>query len=135
MKNQEITVGDSVTYVMENGCKITQPITKDGLLNQRGGKKSPGEINNMLETTAFDKRAKSYSVNAELVQASEEVIISEFTKKERYNAKKDYRDLKKDNPNGFSKSLQQFRNIVTDKLLHNKMRVRMNLKSVEFVNL
>jgi len=131
MKNQEITIGDSVTYSFTDGTKVTQPITKQGLTNLKGHKKSPQEIETMLETTMIDKGAISYSVNAETVDTELQLVKQpEFTKKERYNAKKDYKDFQKYNPSGFNNSLKQFRAMVIDKFTNTKMRVRMNVTVV-----
>ena len=127
MKNQEITAGDSVTFTYPNGSKITQPITKEGLLTQRGYRKSPGEVVAMLSSTCWDKGADKFTVNAESVEEKEVEQDTVFTKKERYNAKKDYRDFQKENPNAFRNSLKQFRAMVNDKFANTKIRVRMNV--------
>jgi arginyl-tRNA--protein-N-Asp/Glu arginylyltransferase len=83
---------------------------------------------NLFSDTAFDKRAESFQLNAEeTVNTEIQEVEPEFTKKERYNAKKDYKDFKKENPNGFNNSLKQFRTMVTDKFANTKMRVRMNV--------
>ena len=131
MKNQEITLGDSVTYNFADGTKVVQPITKEGLLNIKGNKKSLQDIHDMLSTTMIDKGAISYAINAD----SNEVITSNddlhFTAKERYNAKKDYKDFQKENPAGFANSLKQFRAMVIDKFTNTKMKVRMNVTVIK----
>lgn len=130
MKNQEITVGDSVTYSFADGTKVTQPITKQGLTNIKGGKKSPQEVESMLSSTMVDKGAISYSVNAESNEVVVETKESHFTAKEKSNAKRDYREFQKENPQGFNNSLKQFRAMVVDKFTNTKMRVRMNVTVV-----
>jgi hypothetical protein len=52
-----------------------------------------------------------------------------FTKKEKKNAKRDYKELKKTNPHGFLNSLKQFRANFIDRI--SKEKLRFNLKKFE----
>jgi hypothetical protein len=128
MKNQEITPGDTIVYNLANNVKIVQPINKQAFVNEKGRQRTHQDMINLFSDTAFDKRAESFQLNAEeTVNTEIQEVEPEFTKKERYNAKKDYKDFKKENPNGFNNSLKQFRTMVTDKFANTKMRVRMNV--------
>ncbi len=51
-----------------------------------------------------------------------------FTKKEKKNAKRDYKELQKTNPHGFLNSLKQFRANFIDKI--SKEKLKFNLKNL-----
>jgi arginyl-tRNA--protein-N-Asp/Glu arginylyltransferase len=127
MKNQEITPGDTIVYNLVNNVKVVQPINKQAFVNEKGRQRTHQDMINLFSDTAFDKRAESFTLNSESVVNEVQTFEPEFTAKERYNAKKDYKDFKKENPNGFNNSLKQFRAMVTDKFANTKMRVRMNV--------
>lgn len=130
MKNQEITPGDTIVYNLENNVKIVQPINKQAFVNEKGRQRSHQDMINLFLDTAWDKRAKSFTLNSESVNTEIQTVEPEFTKKEKYNAKRDYKEFQKTNPNGFNNSLKQFKAMVVDKFINTKMKIRMNVTVV-----
>ena len=119
----------TVTYTLENGAKIVQPINKECFVNQKGNKISESALHQLFSDTAWDKRAVKYTIDSE----TDESITTEkelhFTKNERKVAKRDYKDFIKSNPNGFKQSLKSFQKQFVDTITHNK-RIRMNISNV-----
>lgn len=130
MNHQEITPGDTIVYNLANNVKIVQPINKQAFVNEKGKQRSHQDMINLFNQTAWDKRAESFTLNSEAVLTEIKTVEPEFTKKERYDARRNYKEFQKSNPNGFNNSLKQFRAMVIDKFTNTKMKVRMNVTVV-----
>lgn len=130
MNHQEITPGDTIVYNLTNNVKVVQPINKQSFVNEKGKQRSHQDMINLFNQTAWDKRAKSFTLNAESTPIEIKTIEPEFTKNERKVAKRNYKEFQKSNPNAFNNSLKQFRAMVIDKFTNTKMRVRMNVTVV-----
>ena len=120
---------NTITYTLENGTKIVQPINKQAFVNEKGRQRTEAEMHKLFADTAWDKRAISYNIDSE----TDESIATEkelhFTKNERKVAKRDYKDFVKSNPNGFKQALKSFQKQFVDAITHNK-RIRMNISNV-----
>ena len=120
---------NTITYTLENGTKIMQPINKECFVNQKGNPISEGALHKLFADTAWDKRAVSYTIDSE----TDESVIKErelhFTKNERKIAKRDYREFQKSNPEGFIKSLKSFQKKFVD-VIKSSRRIKMNLNNV-----
>lgn len=119
----------TVTYILENGTKIVQPINKQALVNEKGRVRTESQIYQLFQETAWDKRAISYTIDSETNESVTTEKEIHFTKNERKITKKDYKDLMKSNPQGFKQSLKVFQKQFVDAITHNK-RIRMNLGNV-----
>ena len=119
----------TVTYTLENGTKIVQPINKECFVNQKGNKISEAEMHKLFSDTAWDKRAVKYTIDSETIESVTTEKEIHFTKNERKVAKRDYKDFMKSNPNGFKQSLKTFQKQFVDAITHNK-RIRMNISNV-----
>ena len=119
----------TVTYTLENGTKIVQPINKQAFVNDKGRQRTEAEMHKLFADTAWDKRAVKYTIDSE----TDESIATEkelhFTKNERKVAKRDYKDFIKSNPNGFKQSLKSFQKQFVDAIVNNK-RSRFNITKV-----
>ena len=119
----------TVTYTLENGTKIVQPINKQAFVNEKGRRKTEAEMHKLFADTAWDKRAIKYTIDSE----TDESIATEkelhFTKNEKKVAKRDYKDFQKSNPNGFKQSLKSFQKQFVDSVTNCK-RIRMNISNV-----
>ena len=120
---------NTITYTLENGTKIVQPINKQSFVNEKGRLRTEAEMHKLFADTAWDKRAVKYTIDSE----TDESITTEkelhFTKNERKVAKRDYKDFIKSNPNGFKQALKSFQKQFVDSITHNK-RIRMNISNV-----
>lgn len=120
---------NTVTYTLENGTKIVQPINKQSFVNEKGRKRTEAEMYKLFADTAWDKRAIKYTIDSE----TDESIATEkelhFTKNERKVAKRDYKDFQKSNPNGFKQSLKSFQKQFVDSVT-NSRRIRMNISNI-----
>ena len=120
---------NTVTYTLENGTKIVQPINKQAFVNERGRRKTEAEMHKLFADTAWDKRAVKYTIDSE----TNESIVTEkeihFTKNERKVAKRDYKDFIKSNPNGFKQSLKSFQKQFVDSVT-NRRRLKMNISNI-----
>ena len=120
---------NTVTYTLENGTKIVQPINKQSFVNEKGRRKTEAEMHKLFSDTAWDKRAIKYTIDSE----TDESIATEkelhFTKNERKVAKRDYKDFQKSNPNGFKQSLKSFQKQFVDSVT-NSRRIRMNISNI-----
>ena len=120
---------NTITYILENGSKIVQPINKECFVNERGRKRTESDLHKLFAETAWDKKAVSYTIDSE----SDDTVVIEkeihFTKNEKKVAKRDYKDFMKSNPQGFKKSLQQFQKQFVDSVT-NCRRIRMNISNV-----
>ena len=119
----------TVTYTLENGTKIVQPINKECFVNQKGNKISESALHQLFSDTAWDKRAVKYTIDSETNESITTEKEIHFTKNERKVAKRDYKDFMKSNPNGFKQSLKTFQKQFVDAITHNK-RIRMNISNV-----
>ena len=119
----------TVTYTLENGTKIVQPINKECFVNQKGNKISESALHQLFSDTAWDKRAVKYTIDSETNESVDTTKEIHFTKNERKVAKRDYKDFQKSNPNGFKQSLRLFQKQFVDAVTHNK-RIRMNINNV-----
>lgn len=119
----------TVTYTLENGTKIVQPINKECFVNQKGNKISESALHQLFSDTAWDKRAVKYTIDSETNESITTEKEIHFTKNERKVAKRDYKDFMKSNPNGFKQSLKSFQKQFVDAITHNK-RIRMNISNV-----
>lgn len=119
----------TVTYTLENGVKIAQPINKQAFVNEKGRLRTEAEMHKLFTETAWDKRAVSYTIDSE----TNDSILAEkeihFTKNEKKVAKRDYNDFKQSNLQGFKHSLKSFQKQFVDAITHNK-RIRMNISNV-----
>ena len=120
---------NTITYTLENGTKIVQPINKEVFINEKGRLRTEAEMHKLFADTAWDKRAIKYTIDSE----TDESIATEkelhFTKNEKKVAKRDYKDFQKSNPNGFKQSLNSFQKQFVDSVTNCK-RIRMNISSV-----
>ena len=120
---------NTVTYTLENGTKIVQPINKQAFVNEKGRRKTEAEMHKLFADTAWDKRAVKYTIDSE----TDESIATEkelhFTKNERKVAKRDYKDFQKSNPNGFKQSLKSFQKQFVD-VVTNSRRIKMNIGNI-----
>ena len=119
----------TVTYTLENGTKIVQPINKECFVNQKGNKISESALHKLFADTAWDKRAVKYTIDSETNESVTTEKEIHFTKNERKVAKRDYKDFIKSNPNGFKQSLKTFQKQFVDALTNNK-RIRFNIGNV-----
>ena len=126
MKKEDLT---TVVYHFADGTKIVQQINKESFVNEKDRQKSSEEMHYMFQSTCIDKKAVSYTLNGD---AENIKIVKEqhFTKEERKNAKRDYKEFKRLNPNEFNNSLNQFKQMVTDKFAFNTRPLRFNLVSL-----
>jgi hypothetical protein len=119
----------TVTYTLENGTKIVQHINKQAFVNEKGRRRTEGELHKLFQDTAWDKRAVSYTIDSE----TDESVATEkelyFTKNERKVAKRDYKEFQKSNPLGFKHSLKAFQKQFVDSVTK-CTRIRMNISNV-----
>ena len=120
---------NTVTYTLENGTKIVQPINKQSFVNEKGRRKTEAEMHKLFADTAWDKRAVKYTIDSETNESVATEKEIHFTKNERKVAKRDYKDFIKSNQNGFKQSLKSFQKQFVDAITHNK-RIRMNISNV-----
>ena len=120
---------NTVTYTLENGTKIVQPINKQSFVNEKGRRKTEAEMHKLFADTTWDKRAVKYTIDSETDESIDTTKEIHFTKNERKVAKRDYKDFQKSNPNGFKQSLKSFQKQFVDAITHNK-RIRMNISNV-----
>ena len=120
---------NTITYTLENGTKIVQPINKQSFVNEKGRLRTEAEMHKLFADTAWDKRAVKYTIDSE----TDESIATEkelhFTKNERKVAKRDYKDFQKSNPNGFKQSLKSFQKQFVD-VVTNSRRIKMNIGNI-----
>ena len=120
---------NTVTYTLENGTKIVQPINKQAFVNEKGHRKTEAEMHKLFADTAWDKRAVKYTIDSE----TDESIVTEkelhFTKNEIKIAKRDYKDFIKSNPNGFKQSLRSFQKQFVDSVT-NSRKIKMNISNI-----
>ena len=119
----------TVTYTLENGTKIVQPINKQAFVNEKGRLRTEAEMHKLFADTAWDKRAVKYTIDSETNESIATAKEIHFTKNERKVAKRDYKDFQKSNPKGFNQSLSNFQRQFVDAITHNK-RIRMNISNV-----
>ena len=120
---------NTVTYTLENGTKIVQPINKQAFVNEKGRRKTEAEMHKLFADTAWDKRAVKYTIDSETDESVTTEKEIHFTKNERKVAKRDYKDFMKSNPNRFKQSLKSFQKQFVDAITHNK-RIRMNISNI-----
>ena len=119
----------TVTYQLENGTKIVQPISKQAFVNEKGRQRTEAEMHKLFADTAWDKRAVKYTIDSETDESIDTTKEIHFTKNEKKIAKRDYKDFQKSNPNGFKQSLKSFQKQFVDAITHNK-RIRMNISNI-----
>lgn len=119
----------TVTYTLENGTKIVQPINKQAFVNEKGRLRTEAEMHKLFSDTAWDKRAIKYTIDSETNESIDTTKEIHFTKNERKVAKRDYKEFQKSNPLGFKQSLRSFQKQFVDAITHNK-RIRMNISNV-----
>ena len=120
---------NTVTYTLENGTKIQQPINKEAFFDERGRKRTEAQMHKLFADTAFDKRAVSYTIDSETndsITKEKEIYFSKIDKK---LAKAQYAHFMKSNPQGFAKSLTEFQKQFVDAVT-NKRRINMNIKNI-----
>ena len=120
---------NTVTYTLENGTKIVQPINKQAFVNEKGRQRTEAEMRKLFADTAWDKRAVKYTIDSETDESIDTTKEIHFTKNERKVAKRDYKDFQKSNPKGFNQSLSNFQRQFIDAVTHNK-RIRMNIGNI-----
>ena len=118
---------DTITYLFADGSKQSQPIIAEAFFDAKGKKRTRSEMVELFQQTAWDRRAESFSIDADTPE--EQVTTEEpiFTSKERKIARQDYKDFMKSNPEGFAKSKGKFKAEFNDKLASTR-RLRFNLK-------
>lgn len=119
----------TVTYTLENGTKIVQPINKQAFVDEKGRKKTEAQLHKLFTETAWDKRAVSYTIDSETNESMSSEKEIYFSKNDRKVAKRDYKEFQKSNPHGFKQSLRSFQKQFVDVITHNK-RIRMNISNV-----
>jgi hypothetical protein len=119
----------TVTYLLENGTKIVQPINKHSFVNEKGRKRTESELHKLFSDTAWDKRAVSFTIDSETNESLSTEKEIHFTKNERKVAKRDYKEFQKSNPNGFKQSLKSFQKQFVDSVTK-CTRIRMNIGNV-----
>jgi len=119
----------TVTYQLENGTKIVQPINKQAFVDEKGRKRTEAQLHKLFQDTAWDKRAVKYTIDSETDDSSTTEKEIHFTKNERKVAKRDYKDFQKSNPNGFKQSLKSFQKQFVDAVTNNK-RIKMNITNI-----
>ena len=120
---------NTITYTLENGTKIVQPINKECFVNHKSNPVSEATLHQLFADTAWDKGAVKYVIDSETNESIATEKELHFTKNERKVAKRDYKDFQKSNPNGFKQSLKSFQKQFVDAITHNK-RIRMNISNV-----
>ena len=120
---------NTITYTLENGTKIVQPINKQSFVNHKGNPVSEATLHQLFSDTAWDKRAIKYTIDSETDESVETTKEIHFTKNEKKIAKRDYKDFIKSNPNGFKQSLKSFQKQFVDSVT-NCRRIRMNISSI-----
>lgn len=119
----------TVTYTLENGTKIVQPINKQAFVNEKGRLRTEAEIHKLFADTAWDKGAVKYIIDSETNESIATAKELHFTKNERKVAKRDYKEFQKSNSLGFKHSLRAFQKQFVDSLTNNK-RIRFNIGNV-----
>lgn len=132
MKKQQNLEMDSVTYSFVDGTKQVQPINKEAFFaDHRGRKRSRYDIVAILEQNGLDRGATSYTIDADTDNVTNDIDLGQsFTAKERYNAKRDFIEFKKGNPQDFHKERVQLINRLSDGL---SKRLRFNLVNLAFL--
>ena len=120
---------NTVTYTLENGTKIVQPINRQALVDEKGRKRTEEQLHKLFQDTAWDKRAVSYTIDSETNESFSTEKELHFTKNERKVAKRDYKEFKNSNSLGFKHSLKTFQKQFIDSLTNNK-RIRFNISNV-----
>lgn len=119
---------NTITYTLENGTKIIQPIGTHALVNEKGRIRTAAQMHQLFADTTWDKRAVKYTIDSE---TDESIAIEKelhFTKNERRVAKRDYNDLKKTNPVEFKKSLNSLQRHMIDSI--SKYKIKMNIINI-----
>lgn len=119
----------TVTYTLENGTKIVQPINKQAFVNEKGRLRTEAEMYKLFADTTWDKRAVKYTIDSETNDSITTEKEIHFTKNERKVAKRDYKEFQKSNSLGFKYSLRAFQKVFVDSLTNNK-RIRFNIGNV-----
>lgn len=119
----------TVTYTLENGTKIVQPINKQAFVNEKGRLRTEAEMHKLFSDTAWDKRAVKYTIDSETNESVTTEKELHFTKNERKVAKRDYKEFQKSNSLGFKHSLRAFQKQFVDSLT-NSRRIKINLGNV-----
>ena len=120
---------NTITYTLENGTKVMQPINKQALVNEKGRVKTEAEMHKLFSDTAWDKRAVKYTIDSETNESVATEKELHFTKNERKVAKRDYKEMVKSNSLGFKHSLKAFQKQFVDSVT-NCRRIRMNIGNV-----
>lgn len=120
---------NTITYTLENGTKIMQPINKQAFVNEKGRQRTEAEMHKLFSDTAWDKRAVKYTIDSETNESVATEKELHFTKNERKVAKRDYKEMVKSNSLSFRHSLTAFQIYFVDALTNNK-RIRFNIGNV-----
>ena len=120
---------NTITYTLENGTKIVQPINKQAFVNEKGRNRTEAEMHKLFADTAWDKRAVKYTIDSETDESIDTTKEIHFTKNERKVAKRDYKDFIKSNPNGFKQALRSFQKQFVDSVT-NSRRIKMNISNI-----
>jgi hypothetical protein len=120
---------NTITYTLENGTKIMQPINKQAFVNEKGRQRTEAEMYKLFSETAWDKGAVKYTIDSETNESIPVTKEIHFTKNERKVAKRDYKEMVKSNSLSFRHSLKAFQKEFVDALTNNK-RIRFNINKV-----
>lgn len=121
---------NTITYTLENGTKIMQPINKQAFVNEKGRLRTEEEMHKLFSDTAWDKRAVKYTIDSETNESIAKEKELHFTKNERKIAKKDYQDFRRSNSLGFKHSLRVFQRQFVDTFVNNQKRSKFNISKV-----
>ena len=128
--NKQVREMNTITYSFADGTKQVQPINKEVYFAERNRKRSFAEILEIFKSTASDKKAVSFVIDADEEFTVNKEVKETFTAKERYNAKRDYREFRK-NVVEFSKDRNKFIGYLTDKL---SGKLKFNLTGLAMLN-
>lgn len=133
MKKQQNLEMDTITYSFADGTKQVQPINKEIFIaDHKGRKRSHNEVIDILRQNGIDRGAISHIIDAD-TDTSDSIVIEKetFTSQERYNAKRDHREFKANNPEVYHKERAKLINQLSDGLAK---RLRFNLTNLSFLN-
>ena len=65
---------NTITYTLENGTKIVQPINKQAFVNEKGRLRTEAEMHKLFSDTAWDKRAVKYTIDSETNESVEKAF-------------------------------------------------------------
>lgn len=119
----------TVSYTLENGTRIVQPINKEAFFTDRGRKRTEADLHRLFQETAWDKRAVSYTIDSE---TNEEVVYEKeihFSRLDKKLAKAQHSHFMKSMPQAFKKDLKEFQKHLVD-VVTNRKRIGINIYNI-----